>query len=310
MFDYLEQLQAFAATGNFTGKGPLCVFLVMTEQVKGQPWPLEPDNFLTEQGGQVLGLGKSAVQAILQRHGITQVLAQEGGRTSRGSIANMREYLAFLNRLHQAGTAINWQMVESFWVDKVRAFFTAKPLRLSIDASQSVRAMVGKLIQQAVLRQREQLGATLVGTLMQHLVGAKLASIQVEGLVHHSANQNDQDPSRTGDFDLGDVSIHVTSSPTESLLLKCLANLEANRRPLIVTLSNGVITAQSLVENIGIADRLDIIDFEQFIATNIHEHSRFNLSVRRTLIQGLIGHYNNLIDTFEGGDGRLKISIA
>ena len=39
---------------------------------------------LTEGGGQVFGLGKSAVQSILHRHDITRVLASEGGRTSRG----------------------------------------------------------------------------------------------------------------------------------------------------------------------------------------------------------------------------------
>ncbi|AMR28188.1 hypothetical protein A0257_14565 [Hymenobacter psoromatis] len=305
-----EQLQAFAASGNYAGKGPLCVFLVMTEQVKNRPWPLAADDFLTEQGGQVLGLGKSAVQAILRRHGITQVLAQEGGRTSRGSIATMRDYLSFLNELHQTEAVIDWPLIEAFWIAKVRDFFTAKPLRLSMDASQSVRTMIRQLIQQAVTRQREQPGATLVGTLMQHLVGAKLTVINIADLQHHSANQNDQDASRTGDFDIGDVSLHVTSSPTESLLLKCQANLAANRRPLIVTLSSGVIAAQLLAENIGIADRLDIIDFEQFMAANIHEHSRFDLASRRTVMQQLVAHYNSLIETFEGGDGRLKIALA
>ena len=306
----LEQLRAFAASSKYVGKGPLCVFLVMTEQVKNRPWPLRADDFLTEQGGQVLGLGKSAVQTILKRHHITQVLAQEGGRTSRGSIATMRDYLAFLNGLHQAGILLDWPEVEAFWVDKVRAFFTAKPLRLSMDTSQSVQAMVRHLLQQIVARQREQPGTTLVGTFMQHLVGAKLTSMGLADLSHHSANQNDQDPSRTGDFDIGDVSLHVTSSPTESLLLKCQANLEADRRPLIITLSTGVITAQSLAENIGIANRIDVIDFEQFVATNIHEHSQFKLTARRTTIQALVTQYNYLIETVEGGDGRLKITLA
>lgn len=306
----LEQLTSFANSGKFNGKGPLCVFLVMTEQVRNRAWPLQADDFLTEQGGQVLGLGRSAVQAILKRHGITQVLAQEGGRTSRGSIANMREYLSFLNGAHESGTVTDWQAVENFWIDKVQSFWRTKPLRLQMDATQSVGAIIRHLIQQAVVKQRQQPGATLVGTLMQHFVGAKLASIGVGDLNHHSANQNDQDHSRTGDFDLGDVSLHVTSSPTESLLLKCKANLEASRRPLIITLSNGVVTARTLAENIGIADRLEVIDFEQFIATNVHEHSHFNLDARRTRIQDLITRYNELIESMEGGDGRLKIVFA
>ena len=71
-----------------------------------------------------------------------------------------------------------------------------------------------------------------------------------------------------------------------------------------------MITAQSLAENIGLADRIDIIDFEQFIATNIHEHGHSDLAARRTLIQGLIANYYTLIETQEGGDGRLKIVLA
>ena len=45
-----------------------------------------PKKLITEGGGQVLGLGKGAVQAVLKRHGIDRVLASEGGRTSRGSL--------------------------------------------------------------------------------------------------------------------------------------------------------------------------------------------------------------------------------
>ena len=45
------------------------------------------------------------MQAILQRHGVACVLASEGGRTSRGSIGNMREYVAPLNQLYASDGA-------------------------------------------------------------------------------------------------------------------------------------------------------------------------------------------------------------
>jgi len=82
--------------------------------------PLDADALLTEGGGQVLGLGRGAVQAILNRHGITRVLAAEGGRTSRGSIGNMRDYVAFLNTLARQG-AVDLDAVEDFWIARVDA---------------------------------------------------------------------------------------------------------------------------------------------------------------------------------------------
>ena len=103
--DLIAALQAFTKERKFNRKGPLCVALVMTQTARAKGLPLDPDQLLTEGGGQVLGLGRSAVQAILQRHGAACVLASEGGRTSRGSIGNMREYVAPLNQLYASDGA-------------------------------------------------------------------------------------------------------------------------------------------------------------------------------------------------------------
>ena len=102
MTDLVTALRDFNKDRKFSRKGPLCVALVITQHAR-KGLPLNPDELLTEAGGQVLGLGRGAVQAVLNRHGITRVLAAEGGRTSRGSISNMREYVAFLNGLAAGG---------------------------------------------------------------------------------------------------------------------------------------------------------------------------------------------------------------
>jgi len=303
-------LEQFYTQKRFRGKGPLSIALVVTEAAKSQSLPLNQDDFLAASGGQVRGAGKAAVQTILARHDIERVLSQEAGRTSRGSILNMREYVNFLNTQHALGVAIDWEEVEAFWVGKVRDFFAGAPFKLTVDASQSVRAIVRGLTAQAIKRQKDMPGVMFLGTMMQHLVGAKLQVILgIETVSHHCSNQNDTDASRTGDFDLGDVTIHVTSSPTESLLRKCADNLSDDLRPIIVTTGKGVTTAEVLAENIGIADRVDIIDFDQFIATNIHEHSQFVRSARRSRIEELIACYNTIIDSVET-DPSLKIAVS
>src|SRR6516162_8124280 len=113
--DVTAALQAFTTDRKFNRKGPLSVALVVTERARNTGLPLDPEKLLTEGGGQVLGLGKSAVQSILRRHGIERVLAAEGGRTSRNSLGNMREYVALLNRDYDEGTA-DLDAIEGFWV--------------------------------------------------------------------------------------------------------------------------------------------------------------------------------------------------
>jgi len=81
-----KRLTDFAATYKINSKGPLSVILVVTRKASTQKPPFLQENFLSPQKGQVAGLGRGAVQAILAEHGINRILAEEGGRTSRGSI--------------------------------------------------------------------------------------------------------------------------------------------------------------------------------------------------------------------------------
>lgn len=117
-----RELAAFAAEKSFRGKGPLSVALVVTQHARKMGLPLDSEKLLTEGGGQVLGLGKRAVQAILKRHGVARVLASEGGRTSRGSLNNMREYAALLNDLREQGP-VDLDAIEAFWIERVHEFF-------------------------------------------------------------------------------------------------------------------------------------------------------------------------------------------
>src|ERR1035438_6330301 len=168
-----RELIAFTATYGFRGKGPLSVALVVTQHAKKMGLPLDAEKLLTEGGGQVLGLGKGAVQSILKRHGIARVLASEGGRTSRGSLNNMREYVTFLNELNAKGE-VDLGAVESFWVERVHEFFAGKPFKIKLDASRSLRTVVRDVIAQAVDRQKTAPGMYYAGAVLQHLVGAQL----------------------------------------------------------------------------------------------------------------------------------------
>jgi hypothetical protein len=305
-----EQLSNFQVSDRFRGKGPLSVALVVTDHARRLGLPLNPETLLTAQGGQVLGLGKAAVQKILARHNVTRVLAEEAGRTSRGSINKMRSYVGLLNTLNLSIGPLDVDAIERFWISQVNAFFAGKPFKLRLDSSLGLRAVVRSLLAQAEDRQKASSGTMYHGTMMQHLVGAKLELVLgAETVTHNGSNTNDQSPDRTGDFDLGDVSIHVSSAPGEALIRKCAENLDAGRRPVIVTSRKGSTLAEGLAENAGILDRVDVIEFEQFIATNIHELARFEQSRRRIKIGELVEIYNRIVEEYET-DPSLQIELS
>lgn len=184
--DLLVALATFSKERKFYGKGPLCVALVVTQHARKMGLPLNPDTLLTEGGGQVLGLGKSPVQAILSKHAISRTLAAEGGRTSRGSIGNMRDYVTLLNTMAENGP-IDLDEVEKFWIERVHAFFSAKPFKIKLDASRSLRTLVRDVLTQAVERQRNSPGMQYAGAVLQHMVGAKLDCALGSGQFEHNS---------------------------------------------------------------------------------------------------------------------------
>ena len=143
-----------------------------------------------------------------------------------------------------------------------------------------------------------------------NLVGAKLDGVMGPGsIVHNCASNNDQEHGRTGDFDIDDATIHITIRPSAALMVKYRENLSANRRPLVITTGTGVVVAEELAKDMGISERVEAIDFVQFIAANIHERSLFNRAERQVRLEQLIERYNGIIDDFET-DHSLKIEIA
>lgn len=303
-----RELATFAANKAFRGKGPLSVALVVTQHAKKMGLPLDQGKLLTEGGGQVLGLGKGAVQTILKRSGVPRVLASEGGRTSRGSLNNMREYVAFLNELNRKGT-VDLDAVEAFWVGRVREFFAGKPFKIKLDASRSLRTVVRDVISQAEERQKDSPGVYYGGAVLQHLVGAKLDCALGRGHFDHNSFSTADAPSgRNGDFFLGDVAIHVTTSPGEAVIERCRENINSGYRPIVVTLQRGLTVAEGLANNIGLADRIDIFEIEQFVALNLYELAKFAAEGRRTAVNDLVGRYNEIVDEVET-DPSLKIEL-
>ncbi len=306
--DLNEILREFASEHKFKGKGPLCVALVVTEHARKRGVPLDSETLVTQGGGQVLGLGKAAVQAVLKRHGIERVLAQEGGRTSRGSLKNMRDYVALLNELHENGLA-DIDAIEKYWIDGVRAFFAAKPFTIKLDASRGLSDVVRNILKQAVKRQEDAPGMNYAGAMLQHLVGAKLShELGIDRIEHNSYSTADAPSNRPGDFTVGDVVIHVTMAAGEAVIERCHDNLDSGYRPILITTREGIAVAEGLARNKELAHRIDIFDIEQFVALNLYEWGKFATEHRRAMVVILAKRYNEIIDSVET-DPSLKIKV-
>ena len=309
MSSLTEQLENYRKANKITTKGNLAAILFVSRLAKSKGLPLDSSVLVTNSQGQVSGLGKSAVQSILKEYGESRVLAEEGGRTSRGSLGNMQQYVVFLNQLHALGIADVTQ-IEAWWFDRVKDFFCAKPFVLKYDTSKSLRAIVRDLLAQAFKRQRENPGTMYAGAVLQHLVGAKLSLILPAGVVNnHGFSVSDAMSARNGDFNIDEVVIHVTTAPGEALMRKCEGNLQAGTRPIIVTIYESMPAAEALANIQGIAGRVDILEIEQFIATNVYELSQFKTSERKVTVERLIERYNEVVEACET-DPSLKVMVG
>jgi hypothetical protein len=308
--DLPARLHEFASARKFLGnKGPLCVALVITRTAGRNGLPLDPSKLVTAAQGQVLGLGKSAVQAILADYGITKVLASEGGRTSRGSMGNMQDYVAFLNT-EAKKPDFDLKAVEAWWIDRVRDFFESSPLKLKVDTGSSLKACLTGIFEEAKRRQSENRGSTVVGAVMQHLVGAKLEMLYPDETISHNGySVADSPTSRAGDFALGDCVIHVTTAPSKGLLQKCSDNLAAGLRPLIISTNTGAPLAESLAGEEGLEKRIEVLDIVQFLVSNMLEWTDFTGDRRKGTFEELIRRYNAIVEACET-DPSLKIEVA
>jgi hypothetical protein len=220
----------------------------------------------------------------------------------------MREYVAFLTEINNK-KLVDLDAIELYWIERVHEFFAAKPFKIKLDATRSLRAVVRDVLSQAEERQKTTPGVYYAGAVLQYLVGAKLdCALGAGSFEHNSYSTADAPSGRAGDFLLGDVAIHVTTSPSEGLLLRCKENLNDGIRPVIVTTQRGLPIAEGLAENKGLADRLDVFEIEQFVALNLYEIGKFATEGRRTAVTDLVERYNTIVDEIDT-DPSMKIEL-
>ena len=298
----------FQAEYKTTTKGPLALLIQLTRMIRTKSFPLNPDDFLTENKGQVAGLGGGNLKKILSEHGITQTLAAEGGRTSRGNMGLMIKYCEFLNEVHEI-EPVDLQALEEHWAEQIREYFRNQPFTLTADPSKTIGASLEELFEQARKRQKQNPGTQYLGAMLQHLVGAKLSLIlPPDKFQTHGASVADSPTDRSGDYVVSNTIIHCTTAPGEPLIQKCKANIRASCLPVIITIYDRVKTAFDLAADADLNGRVEVWDIQQFLSTNISEHSMFDGTARNAKLADIIEKYNAIIAEVET-DPSLRIEF-
>lgn len=295
MTDLENKLSSFQTENNIYSKGKLSVVIQFTRLVQGKAFPLNPDDFKTEKAGQVAGLGGGNLKKILKDHGIFQQLSAEGGRTSRGSMGLMIKYVNFLNSWNSK-EIVNLNSVEIFWANQIREYFKNQPLILTADTSKTIASNLNELFEQAKKRQKQNPGTQYLGTILQHLVAAKLSLIMPKDSFEiHGASVADAPTARSGDFVINKTIIHCTTSVGDLLIDKCKNNIIYGYHPVIITIFERVQTALNQIEDANLAGRVEVWDVQQFLSANVQEHSFFDESKRNTQLSAIIDNYNKII---------------
>jgi hypothetical protein len=307
--DWNSYVHEFQSEYKTAAKGPLSLLIQLTRMVQGKAFPLDPEGFLTENKGQVAGLGGGNLKKILKEYGITQTLAAEGGRTSRGNMGLMRKYVEFLNELHDEQGEVDLKALEAYWAAQINEYFRNQPFTLTADPARTIGASLDELFDQARKRQKQNPGRQYLGAVPQHLVGAKLSLIlPPDKFQLHGAYVADSPTDRSGDFVINNTIIHCTTAPGEPLIQKCKSNIRANCPPVIVTIYDRVKTAIDLAADAGLEDRAEVWDIQQFLSTNISEHSLFDGAARNAKLADIIEKYNEIIAAAEN-DPSLRIEF-
>lgn len=303
-----KKMKQFQKEQDVFSKGKLSLVIQFTRMVMNKTFPLDVADFQTDSKGQVSGIGGGNLKKILKEHGITRQLTSEGGRTSRGSMGLMMAYVDFLNEWAEK-QQIDLNDIERFWAEEVRQFFNNQPFTLSADSSRTIGSNLDDLFEQAKKREQQNKGTRYLGVMLQHLVGAKLQVILPEGSFEiHGASVADSPTDRSGDFVINNTIIHCTTMPGDLLMEKCKRNLTGGGRPVIITIYDRVHTAMTMLEDAGLGGRVEVWDIQQFLSSNVYEHSRFEDENRNTTLLDIIERYNSIIDEVET-DPSLRIEF-
>jgi hypothetical protein len=189
------------------------------------------------------------------------------------------------------------------------AYSDMRPFQLNFDSNISIRALFDDLFAQAKQRQENNKNVSYREILLRYLVEAVLSTVLPHRTIRiHNTAVADSPTDRGGDFVINNTILHCTTAPGELLIEKCKDNIRFGLSPIIITIFERVRTTLDLAEDAGLSGRIEIWDIQQFLSTNISEHSLFDGAARNAKLADIIEKYNAIIEEVET-DPSLRIEF-
>jgi hypothetical protein len=264
-----------------------------------------PRELAISKGGEVKGVRKGSLGKILRLYDIPEVYLKEA-TTRQGPQDGRRLFEAFewgnlLTPLTEGQQ--DALLIELIGVLKTYAFqwLDRQNLKLAIDRRESPTAWVESIIESA-----KSLSG---GVVEQHLVGAKLARRHQDIEVpNHPAHAADLQTARSGDFSIKGIIYHVTATPSRGVMEKCIENVKAGLKPVLLVPRETEYRAKALAQEEKIDKSISIISIEAFVALNIIELAIDSNKDFFRVLEEIIDTYNQRLAEVET-DLSLKIEV-
>lgn len=265
--------------------------------------PLKEGDAFTPRGE--LKGARSGLKRVLTRHGIPETYLKEAtGRQAATYARTLLEKLEWGKRMSTIKRIRKKDLKSGIGVlvKEATAWLRRDPLKISCDRQCSPKIWVNTILKKAEGRSG--------GRVEQHLVGAKLQERYAKrvDVPKHPGHAADVQTRRSGDFDLGKVSYHVTSNPTRDHLQKCKDNAAANRIPVLIVPADKIERARVYADDEGVASRVTILSVEDFVAQNAIEISSEQEVAVFDIMKAIIDEYNRRVLEVEK-DNSLTIEI-
>lgn len=288
-------------------RGTVAAALVVLEAFHHEHTPMW-ESLLSKRGGQLAGCGGARVKKIIDRYGSHKdPYSSEGGRTNRGQLPASRAIYKLLTESGVGDLSLDERrsvadaLQRHIYETLVKPYYEQQCLSIQVVQDESIGSVVSKLLDEARPRGFEAATA-------QHIVGAALAQARlIESDQIYATSASDESTARQGDFEIGDMVLHVTTSPGDKLMTKCRENLNQGQRPVIATTPDLVQRTLKVLPG-DIYRRVEVVSIPQYVASVLLTAAGVHKARQQRLLKDLLMTYNTHIESTET-DRRARVKI-
>lgn len=250
------------------------------------------DDLLSKKKGQLKGCSKNAIQEILDRFGThDRVYLKEGGRTNRKQLPAAKDLFRRLNESGLASLApedrhrITRKLQNHLYESEVLPWYQRQGVDLQVPVGTNPYRM-GSILEGCVASHPS------AGAMLQHIVAAFLSVTSNKPLPVLPASASDASTSRSGDFEVESTVFHVTVSPGQLLIEKCVQNVSDGLLPVVISLNNRKEAARQLLANARIENHSAVLCLCDWFGSQLQSAGGYSEASWRPLMRRVLAEYN------------------